>query len=210
MNIASKPSALRSSSRRNHAVLPDHHHDDSATDVQPTTPASRLGKRQRTASASTNGHFNSPKRLKPDIPTISRQKIPTRSLQPHKKSLSGTTKSLPVSSSSPLLASNSSRFATAVQPPSDGTIVPRATETTTQATIIDGNLLHPPTASVNGSTSSRDGDKRSLRSQDGGSRSKSELSLYFPNYEDLISNEPKEAGMCSFHCCSMSRKLANI
>ena len=39
-----------------------------------------------------------------------------------------------------------------------------------------------------------DSDKRTLRSQDGGSRSKSELALYFPNYEELISTEPKEAG----------------
>ncbi len=38
-------------------------------------------------------------------------------------------------------------------------------------------------------------DKRSLRSQDGGSRSKSELALYFPNYDELVSIEPKESGM---------------
>lgn len=37
-------------------------------------------------------------------------------------------------------------------------------------------------------------DKRMLRSHDGVSRSKSELSLYFPNYEDLINNEPKATG----------------
>lgn len=37
-------------------------------------------------------------------------------------------------------------------------------------------------------------DKRSLRSQDGGSRSKSELALYFPNYDELVSIEPKETG----------------
>lgn len=37
-------------------------------------------------------------------------------------------------------------------------------------------------------------DKRSLRSQDGGSRFKSELSLYFPNYDEIISDEPKEPG----------------
>ncbi|KAI9860715.1 MAG: hypothetical protein M1824_003006 [Vezdaea acicularis] len=35
-------------------------------------------------------------------------------------------------------------------------------------------------------------DKRKLRSQDGGSRFKSDLSLYFPAYEEMISNEPKE------------------
>ena len=37
-------------------------------------------------------------------------------------------------------------------------------------------------------------DKRSLRSQDGASRSKSELALYFPNYDELVSIEPKESG----------------
>lgn len=36
-------------------------------------------------------------------------------------------------------------------------------------------------------------DKRSLRSHDGGSRSKSELAQYFANYEDLLSFESKEA-----------------
>lgn len=37
-------------------------------------------------------------------------------------------------------------------------------------------------------------EKRSLRSQAGGSRSKSELALYFTNYDDLVSIEPKEPG----------------
>lgn len=37
-------------------------------------------------------------------------------------------------------------------------------------------------------------DKRSLRSQDGGSRSKSELSLYFTNYEHMLSLEPAKPG----------------
>lgn len=38
----------------------------------------------------------------------------------------------------------------------------------------------------------KESDKRTLRSQNGGSRSKSELSWYFPNYEELINDEPKE------------------
>lgn len=38
-------------------------------------------------------------------------------------------------------------------------------------------------------------EKRSLRSHDGGSRSKSELALYFANYDELVSIEPKEPGM---------------
>lgn len=35
-------------------------------------------------------------------------------------------------------------------------------------------------------------DKRTLRSQDDGPRLKSELSIYFPNYEDIIFDAPKE------------------
>jgi hypothetical protein len=37
-------------------------------------------------------------------------------------------------------------------------------------------------------------DKRSLRSQDGGSRSKSELAQYFHNYEQMLSLEPTGSG----------------
>lgn len=37
-------------------------------------------------------------------------------------------------------------------------------------------------------------EKRTLRSQDGGSRSKSELASYFPNYDDIVSDKPKEPG----------------
>src|SRR5579862_3879535 len=40
-------------------------------------------------------------------------------------------------------------------------------------------------------------DKRKLRSQDGGARFKSDLSLYFPGYEEIIGNEPKEPGTYS-------------
>ncbi|KAH0539097.1 hypothetical protein FGG08_004335 [Glutinoglossum americanum] len=41
-------------------------------------------------------------------------------------------------------------------------------------------------------------DKRKLRSQDGGARFKSDLSLYFPGYEEIIGNEPKEPEFLSF------------
>lgn len=54
-----------------------------------------------------------------------------------------------------------------------------------------------PNGNAGASSASADAqnpDKRSLRSQDGGSRSRSELFLYFPNYEELISNEPKQTG----------------
>jgi hypothetical protein len=38
-------------------------------------------------------------------------------------------------------------------------------------------------------------DKRSLRSHDGGSRLKSDLAIYFANYDDIIAGVPKESGM---------------
>lgn len=41
---------------------------------------------------------------------------------------------------------------------------------------------------------SQSNDKRTLRSRDGGSRSKSELSLYFTNYEQMLSLEHAEPG----------------
>lgn len=37
-------------------------------------------------------------------------------------------------------------------------------------------------------------EKRSLRSHDGGSRSKCELAQYFANYEEILSLEPRETG----------------
>lgn len=37
-------------------------------------------------------------------------------------------------------------------------------------------------------------DKRSLRSHDGGSRLKSDLSIYFANYDDIIADAPKAPG----------------
>lgn len=37
-------------------------------------------------------------------------------------------------------------------------------------------------------------DKRTLRSQDGGSRLKSDLSIYFPNYDDVITDAPRNSG----------------
>ena len=83
-----------------------------------------------------------------------------------------------------------SRITSAVQP------LPSATADT------NGDL-HPSqkqnfAQTINGKPS-KEIDKRTLRSQDGGSRSRSELSLYFPNYEELVSNEPRQTGISSVH-----------
>ena len=53
------------------------------------------------------------------------------------------------------------------------------------------------TLTINTTNTLSPAEKRSLRSHDGGSRSKSELALYFPNYDELVSIEPKEPGRLS-------------
>lgn len=50
---------------------------------------------------------------------------------------------------------------------------------------------------------SRKVDKRSLRSHDGGSRSKSELSLYFVNYDERVCTEAKDTGMIAVESSSL-------
>jgi hypothetical protein len=65
---------------------------------------------------------------------------------------------------------------------------PTATQHLNGSTFGTHNLL------VSTTTTLLPTDKRSLRSHDGGSRSKSELALYFPNYDELVSIEPKEPG----------------
>ena len=95
-------------------------------------------------------------------------------------------------------ASLPARSPGAVQPLADGTIVTNGNSPLTHvgAEVVNGVVDH------NGGVAHKTVkavDKRTLRSQDGGSRSKSELSLYFPNYEELIGNEPKEPGELSMH-----------
>ena len=65
-----------------------------------------------------------------------------------------------------------------------------------------------------GTSTGRMVDKRSLRSHDGGSRSKSELEQYFPNYEELVSIEPKELGKKEISptlkfCADFRRRVSN-
>jgi hypothetical protein len=56
-----------------------------------------------------------------------------------------------------------------------------------------GKLAAPPAVPAPASTASST-DKRSLRSHDGGSRLKSDLAVYFANYDDIIAGGPKQDG----------------
>jgi hypothetical protein len=66
---------------------------------------------------------------------------------------------------------------------------PPAPGVATDSAEAKGNSLVVPQANGH-----KDADKRSLRSQAGGSRLKSDLSIYFSNYDEVISGEEKEPG----------------
>ncbi|KAI9680083.1 MAG: hypothetical protein M1817_005099 [Caeruleum heppii] len=68
----------------------------------------------------------------------------------------------------------------------EGTLSKRATK----RNLFSNGIHNEPS---NGPVQSHD-KRRQLRSQAGGSRFKSELSLFFPCYDEIISNEPKERG----------------
>jgi hypothetical protein len=68
----------------------------------------------------------------------------------------------------------------------------------------DTTITNPSTTRIAPPTHAKDtrkhggGEKRALRSHDGGSRSKSELALYFANYEQIVSLDPVKSGRSSF------------
>lgn len=58
------------------------------------------------------------------------------------------------------------------------------------------------TAEPTQKTARKSSDRRSLRSHDEGPRLKSELAVYFPDYEEIIYDAPKEPGtFCTIHNC---------
>lgn len=178
---SSRPS-LRSSNRNN----------PNLTEVPPTHPEqnlaySRRGKRNRDSSLRDQSNA-SVKRLRLGLSdaTISKDEYQTHA-----------PKSLPIRDRS-ATQDAVTRVGRSQKPdppqPINGTTI-----TTQNAKFFNNNasLTHSPA-----NTSSQN-DKRSLRSHDGCSRSKSELALYFPNYDELVSIEPKEPGRMSgsIGCC---------
>jgi hypothetical protein len=72
-----------------------------------------------------------------------------------------------------------------------------------------GKLVAPPVPAPASTASSQSQEKRSLRSHDGGSRLKSDLAIYFANYDDIIAGIPKPDGMspCRIGCGSRAKCL---
>ena len=185
MAVPSKPS-LRSS-RRQSTFLPD----DPPTVAQPRShlPNQHLGKRAHDIFLA-NGDHRPTKRLKPNSDSLLQPVLTSKT-----RAYNSFTLSKSIVDVSPTAASphpSPPRVTTAVQPLADGTLITNGNPNTvvketeiTRRIVNNGKGVQKTLKLV---------DKRTLRSQDGGSRSKSELSLYFPNYEELISNEPKETG----------------
>ena len=197
MPVQSKLSLRHPILQNNH---PFHTFDKLPSPTASTTThpqSTHLGKRQRAVSR-TNGDVEPSKRQKQDVKEIGG---PNRvAVRDHHvsdvfaKKVGGSGGRGLADDHATTSPRDASRVTSAVQPPSSGTI---KANTVSQATSTNGDV--PSSSSFEGNNNARgssggDSDKRALRSHDGGSRSKSELSLYFPNYEEFISNEPKELG----------------
>ena len=170
---------LRTSQRRKHpAILRRDSGHPSLNHNNDPPPATHRRKRAHETISSSDRH-----------PVLKKQRLDARTLLHPNAALRDhiTPKPLKTASSdcSSVNSTGNSRITSAVQPSANGTIT------------TNGDFQHQLPAEVahsQTSNTSRDADKRTLRSQDGGSRSRSELALYFPNYDELIGNEPKETG----------------
>ena len=172
--LPSRPS-LRSSNRQNPLVdeVPPAY-----ADQNPLTN-SRRGKHARNSSLAGQGN-PSVKRLKLALPDPTRSRDASTTLAP---------KSLPIRDRS----TTQDAATQATKPPKRDS--PQHRSGITITTYFNDD----PSLTLKTKDISNQNDKRSLRSHDGGSRSKSELALYFPNYDDLMSIEPKEPGRNSNH-----------
>ena len=174
--------SLRSSSRQS-TFLADHTATVGGSNAHP--PIIHLGKRAHDDYLG-NGDHQISKKLKINVTALSYPHVPSKAAAPNppssgEKSPGGVT----LSTSSALCS---------VQPPTNSSITTNGLALTKEQLSVKSTVKHH--RETNGKIV-KVIDKRTLRSHDGGSRSKSELSLYFHNYDELISNESKNSGM--FH-----------
>ena len=176
--LPSRPS-LRSSSRNNPIFneVPRTHADQN----QNPLTNSRRGKHTRASSLENQSNI-SVKRLRLGHPDLTRARHVSKTFVP---------KSLPIRDRS--AAQDAATQAGKSRKPAP----PRHINGTTTASHHVQTLKNDDNLTLNTKELSSQNDKRSLRSHDGCSRSKSELALYFPNYDELVSIEPKEPGTTS-------------
>ena len=181
MAALSRPS-LRSSARKNHVP------ESPATDIAlPSRSTRRMGKRTRDSSVDNESNASS-KRLK---------NSPQERLRGKGQPVKNEPIRIPIRDKKPVKPSQKSAVTHGVT----SRHPPAASQYSVPDTSIDNVRNPPPNTTSNGVNSAslqtaetlKQVEKRSLRSHDGGSRSKSELALYFPNYDELVSIEPKAA-----------------
>ena len=180
--LSSRPS-LRSSSRNNPIFneVPRTLADQNQNQNQNPLTNSRRGKHTRASSLENQSNI-SVKRLRLGHPDLTRSRHVSKTYVP---------KSLPIRDRS--AAQDAATQAGKPRKPAP----PRHINGTTTALHPVQSFNNHTTLTVNTTDLSSQNDKRSLRSHDGCSRSKSELALYFPNYDELVSIEPKEPGTTS-------------
>lgn len=174
--LSSRPS-LRSSNRNNtilNEVPPTH------ADQNPLANSQR-GKRTRDSSLRSQSN-SSIKRLRLGLPDPKHSRDDSKRIAP---------KSLPIRDRS------TTQDAVTQAGRSRRPDPPQRINGTTTAIQNEQSFNYNATLAVSITNVSSQKDKRSLRSHDGCSRSKSELALYFPNYDELVSIEPKEPGRTS-------------
>ena len=171
-------SRVRSSSRRSQSLddLPPY----PTVIQQDPSDNTRLGKRPRHTSVTAN-----------ELPSTKRQKIPLQNPAPSKSSPQETD-AKPSTTSGTVFVRNAGTQAE--QPPDPGAVQLRSSNDSTLTT--NGNhVTGRNTKSAFAQTGTAgESDRRTLRSQAGGSRLKSELSWYFSNYDELVNDEPREPG----------------
>ena len=144
-------------------------------------PLQLRSKRARIPSIASPEHYQKRRKIE-SIPAPAQLKIPLRGRQVHVhgslKLVSPITK--PVLSSRKHVTPRSNFEPLKHQP----------TINLVDTAITQKNIISQPIADA----AFQQNDKRALRSQHGGSRSKSELAMYFNNYEQMLSVEPTQPG----------------
>ena len=172
MAVLSRPS-LRSSTRRNDVV-----DEVPPTETQNALPEPRRAKRTRDNSIGGQSQVSIKKlRINP----------PKRSDHPKEAAKSRPLKSLPLRDKSGKGDAVTSRFEDSPPQKANGSAI-----ATLERNVQHLNKNHKLT--INTATGQEQTGKRNLRSHVGGTRGKSELALYFSNYDELVSITHKEPG----------------
>ena len=180
-------SPLRSSNRLHPGLARPIPVAKAATDTAQSGPATRLGKRLRPPPpilADENGR--QAKRIRTEHAKVSLPRIATRGPAPAAEAPHGRGAAL-------LPRSRVTTSAAQPRPKNASTTNGVQAETLTNG---DANVEHaqlPPRVTTSGQPP-KELERRALRSHNGGSRCRSDLALYFPNYDEFISNEPQDTG----------------